>query len=1178
MEHSATRSGAARTRTAAVRYGVAVLAAAAAVLLRWGLDPWSGNQFPLTTLFGAVAVSVWIGGYRPAILTVLLGYLACDYLFVDPRGQLELTGTQTLVGMVAYGLSCAVIIGLCEALRSAQRRSEGQRRQLELAIAERERAERLTSATLESMTDGFIRFDADWRIVAVNAECVRQVECPRSELLGKIFWELRPAALGTKLETEYRRAVAERVTVHFENHDEPWDRWFESKADPTADGGLAVFTRDITERKRQQVALERSEARLRRVFESNVVGVIRWDLERSLVLDANGEFLRMTGFTRGDVAEGRVNFRELTPPEWTARNEEGIRAIRERGYAAPYEKEYFRKDGSRVPLIIAGTRFDDSPSEGMSFLIDISEAKHAATAMRASEERFRTLAESIPQLAWTARADGHLDWYNRRWYEYTGTTAEQMDGWGWQDVHDPAKLPDVMIRWKASIATGEPFDMVFALRAKDGSFRPFLTRVMPLLDGAGQVTQWFGTNTDIGEQQKVEDALRESEQRFRHLADAMPQIVWTARPDGAIDYMNRRWHELTELADTAGNAGWGEIVHPDDAPESHRRWAEALGNSSLFEMEVRLLDRRHGAYRWHLMRTVPIREAGGGVARWFGTATDIDGQKRAEESSRYLAEASAALASVVDTESTLQKVANLAVPYFADWSAVDVLNPDGSLRRLAVAHLEAAKIRLAHEMMRFYPPDPDAPVGAFAGLRSGKPEMVGAITDEMLVGGAKDERHLGLIRSLGLKSYICVPLIVSGKPLGVLTFVTAESRREYAAADLALAVDLAHRASVAIENTQLYETLRDADRRKDEFLATLAHELRNPLAPIRNALGFIRHSGANGAVEKARAIMERQVTHLVRLVDDLLDVSRITRGKLELRKERIELRAVLDAALEASRPAIEQSGHTLEVSLPDVPIPLEGDSTRLAQVVSNLLNNAAKYTPPGGHIALSAEAEADGALVKVTDDGIGIPPAMLGRVFEMFTQVDRALEKTTGGLGIGLSLVKGLVEAHGGAVEARSEGDGRGSEFIVRLPIAVPEMTVAAAPPAARLDPGRPLRVLVVDDNGDAAETLGQLLELLGHTTRTANDGEEGVAVAEEFRPDVVLMDIGMPRLNGYDAARRIRAQPWGTSMTLVALTGWGQEDDRKKSAAAGFDRHLVKPVEEAALLRVLAESAEVAR
>jgi PAS domain S-box-containing protein len=373
------------------------------------------------------------------------------------------------------------------------------------------------------------------------------------------------------------------------------------------------------------------------------------------------------------------------------------------------------------------------------------------------------------------------------------------------------------------------------------------------------------------------------------------------------------------------------------------------------------------------------------------------------------------------------------------------------------------------------------------------------------------------------------------------------------------------------------KALQDADRRKDEFLAMLAHELRNPLAPIRNALQIFHAKGPPvPELQWARDVIDRQVRQMSRLVDDLLDVSRIGGGKIVLRKERVELAAVVSSAVEASRPLIEKWGHELTVTLPPEPVYLEADPTRLSQILVNLLNNAAKYTNQGGRVWLTAERQGDAVLIRVKDAGIGIPREMLPHIFEMFRQVDRTLERSQGGLGIGLTLVQRLVALHGGVVSAHSEGPGKGSEFTIRLPVAgeaggqgpqgVADGDEQAVAPAG-------CRILVVDDNRDAADTLAMLLRMMGHEVHTAHDGLEAVGSASVFQPDVVLLDIGLPKLNGYEVARRLREQPGGGEVILIALTGWGQEEDRRRSREVGFDHHLTKPVELDELQRLLAQT-----
>jgi PAS domain S-box-containing protein len=371
------------------------------------------------------------------------------------------------------------------------------------------------------------------------------------------------------------------------------------------------------------------------------------------------------------------------------------------------------------------------------------------------------------------------------------------------------------------------------------------------------------------------------------------------------------------------------------------------------------------------------------------------------------------------------------------------------------------------------------------------------------------------------------------------------------------------------------EALQQADRSKNEFLATLAHELRNPLAPIRAAVKILQlNANPTSESQSALEVIERQTRQMTRLIDDLLDIARITSNKLDLRKEQIELSEVLNAAVETSRPLIEQCGHKLIVKAPEDPIFLDGDLVRLAQVISNLLNNAAKYTERGGRIWLAAARKRTDAVIKVRDTGIGIPAEILPRIFEMFAQAERSTNGSSGGLGIGLTLVKRLVEMHGGTIAVHSDGRGKGSEFVVRVPVAPSrspaEEVSTKGKHSSENRKSSSVRILVVDDNRDSADSMGLLLKLLGNEVRIVHDGRAAVDVANEFEPRVVLLDIGLPELNGYEAAQKMREQPWGNRATLIAVTGWGHEVDRQRSKNAGFDHHLVKPVDPDALTELL--------
>jgi signal transduction histidine kinase len=430
--------------------------------------------------------------------------------------------------------------------------------------------------------------------------------------------------------------------------------------------------------------------------------------------------------------------------------------------------------------------------------------------------------------------------------------------------------------------------------------------------------------------------------------------------------------------------------------------------------------------------------------------------------------------------------------------------------------------------------------------------------------------------SLEARAGVCVPLVRDGR-LWASLFVNHREPREWLAHEVTLIEAAAMRIAAALERIRA-GALEAADRRKNEFLAVLSHELRGPLAPIRTAAELLASPRVDTAqMHWAQNVIQRQVRHMAALVDDLLDVTRITQGKLVLKTERLAVTTVVEAAVEAVRPLLERKQHRLVIGLPAPPPSVRADPMRLAEVLSNLLTNAVKYTDPGGLIELSGAVEGASVRLAVKDDGIGIAPESLPHIFELFSQGDDAAFRSEGGLGIGLALVRGLVELHGGRVEARSDGPGRGSEFIVHLPLADAVEQAAAAPaddaaegphavrPAVR-------RILVADDNVDAADSLALLLELAGHQVRVAHDGRAALSAAAEFRPDAVLLDIGMPEMDGYQVARAVRRESWGKSVQLIALTGWGHEDDRQRALDAGFDRHLTKPVDPADLAALLAQ------
>jgi signal transduction histidine kinase len=561
--------------------------------------------------------------------------------------------------------------------------------------------------------------------------------------------------------------------------------------------------------------------------------------------------------------------------------------------------------------------------------------------------------------------------------------------------------------------------------------------------------------------------------------------------------------------------------------------------------------------------------------------------RRARAALRLLADAGKSLGASFDYDARLAAAAHAAVPNFADGAVVDMLAEDGGLVCAAAAHADPVaegRLRVA-----FRSPAPDAPGGVSGVVRAGLPIAVPRLSAALLAELTPEGPRRQALRALGVRSLLIVPLRTRNRTLGALTLLSSRRSRRYRGADLALAEELARRAAVAIDNARLYREARDmeealrrraeqlaaADRTKDEFIAVVAHELRGPLAALRGAVEVLRlQSAAPEAGDPPQGIMARQLNALARLVDDLLDVARVTQGKISLRREPLDLVRVLHAAVGTARPLMDERRHTLTLTLPQAPPRLEGDAGRLEQVFVNLLTNAAKYTEPGGHVWLSAAVE-DGAaggpqvVVSVRDSGVGMAPEFLARAFDLFAQGAEAPGRSQGGLGIGLGLVRHLVELHGGTVEAHSDGPAKGSEFVVRLPAAQDQ--AAGEVGISSLVRGPCRQVLVVDDNADAAESLAALLRLRGHHVRLAPDGPKALAAAADHAPDVVLLDLGLPGMDGHEVARRLRKHPGLDKALIVALTGSGSDEDRKRSLQSGCDLFLVKPVDWDDLDRLIA-------
>ncbi len=1002
-------------RSARVTYALAIAALVAAVLARWLLDPVMGNALPLVTLFGAVAAAVWMGGYRPAVIVAILGYVACAYLFIEPRGRLGLDILGNVVGLLAYLFTCSLIIGFGEATRVAQARANERRELLQV--------------TLRSIGDAVITTDIEGHVTYLNAVAESLTGWMQRDAIGQpleTVFRIISEETRRPLESPATRALRDGVVVGLENHTllthrDGVEHPVDDSAAPIIDesgqvSGCVLIFRDVTMQRRmeQDKVSQLLMARLlASIIESSEDAIVSKSLD-GVIQSWNAAAERLFGYAAEQVVGRHISV--VIPPERIAEEDHIVASLKAGRRIEHFETERVRSDGQRilVALTISPIKDDRGVVIGASKIVrDITRQRQAEQRERhlleqaiAANAKFQAFFEQGSLFAGIMDVNGTILDLNDLASEGCGYTREQVIGKPFWEGPWWTPSADLVAQIKAAsaqAAAGQTFRAEVPYFVAAGSERVIDITIQPIKDETGRVLFLAPTAVDITDRKRAEA----DRQKFVTLVETSTDFIGMCDLNGVPFFVNRAGLTMVGLDDLehARRVPVPSFFFPEDQSRIMHEFFPSVLEKGHGEIEVRFRHFKTGEARWMAYKVLTLPDGAGRPIAFATVSQDVTERKQLEDTLRSLA------------------------------------------------------------------------------------------------------------------------------------------------ADLS-----------------------EADRRKNEFLAMLAHELRTPLAPISNAARALRVGGRDKeAVHAASEMLERQVGQMARLVDDLLDMSRITRGRIELRKERIELAPIVNQAVEAVRPLYRSMNHELTITVPPHPVHLEADPARLAQVVGNLLNNACKFTDKGGHVRLTVEQEGAQAVVRVRDDGIGIAPEQLPRLFEMFAQVDTSLERSRDGLGIGLTLVKTLVEMHGGTVGVQSDGLGRGSEFAVRLPIVVETPKPLAPVTVSESTPAVSRRILIVDDSEDGAESLALLLQFAGHETHKAHDGVEALEAAERFRPDVVLLDIGLPRLNGYEVCRRIRQEPWGKDMVLVALTGWGQEEDRHRSRDAGFNTHMVKPVDHDLLRKVLA-------
>ncbi|WP_162136206.1 PAS domain S-box protein [Zavarzinella formosa] len=892
-------------------------------------------------------------------------------------------------------------------------------------------------------------------------------------------------------------------------------------------GGILVQGIDLTDRVRAEIERASLAKTLELALEAAELGTWDWNPQTDQII-LSGRGAEIYGLPPGQTFTREWMRGLMRPDHRNLTREAAGRAVSEK---AEYDMEYPLENSKWVSARGRGVYDADGRLTRMLGVVqDVTARKAAETDIRASEVRYRVLVNTTSDVVYRMSAD----WAVMQPLDGRGLVASNTEPKrDWMESNLPAFVhARVREAIGEAIRNKQMFEMEHQVNRADGTLGWTFSRAVPILDADGNIVEWFGTARDVTVQKQAEEELArvtaESERRKRLYDTALsntPDFVYLFGLDGRFTYVNKSLLDLwgKELSEAVGKNFFDLDYPPELAERLQRQIRQVIDTRQPLRDETPYTSA--AGTRAYEYIFVPIFGADGAVETVAGSTRDITERKQTEEAlraseGRFRTTADHAPVLIWIADTTKAHVwfnkpwlsftgRTMAQEQGDGWAAGVHPEDQARCREIYTTNFDARKAFTLEYRLRRHD-------GQYRWMLGNGLPLNGA-----------DGEFMGYIGS-------CVDV---------------HDQKETEAA------------------------LRESDRKKDDFIALLAHELRNPLAPIRNGLQVIRLSEDRATLDRSQAMMDRQLSHMVRLIDDLLDVSRIGRNKMELRRTRISLADVVNSAVETARPAIDEAGHELAVSMPKDQVFLHADLTRLSQVLSNLLTNSTKYTGRGGRVWLSARQSESVVVVSVRDNGIGIPADSIPTIFDMFSQVDRSIERSTGGLGIGLALVKGLVEMHGGTVSAESGGQGHGSTFTVTLPTMAEQTAVAdLSTGEISVSSGAKRRILVVDDNRDGAESLAMMLELIGNDIAMAHNGLEAVERAGHFRPEVILMDVGMPKLNGLEATKRIREHAWGRNMTIIALTGWGQEADRERSRKAGCDGHLVKPVDLSDLERLLGE------